>query len=462
MFNSIISNILDSYKNESYMTQQKARVLLYMIGMLAVIVLLITIVLNLTMESALLTGKNAVRITILLFLVVAYTLLRRGKYYLAANLAIFGSLAAMGIQIVLADYRTAMEFSNRLHLLHIFIILTALFSSRWAAVFAMFFSIIIAASAGFYSSALTIDEVRSTIISFTESLVIITAASLILMKMVDDTIKRIEASMKTEEEHSFMKNLLTSGLDLSKKLAGLAEALNEENRSLSQRTVEHASALEEVTATIEETVSTIKRNSESTDKASRLAEESTRIAEDGVTMIGEAVDYIKDIDASGEKISQITAVINDIAFQTNILSINAAIEAARAGASGRGFAVVATEVRNLAKKAGEAAKEISGIIGQSLSRIHRGTELVGRSGGALSELCTSIRDVDTMVKDISRQSDEQQQGIEEIRISLTQMDHVVQENSAMVEKTAAVSDTLSKQAHELLTMLQKAEQFVND
>lgn len=460
MYSLLISSVLDKYKDKTYMIQQKARILLYMIGILAVIVLAITIALNLTMENSLFTGRNAVRFLILLLLMAAYILLRAGKYALAANMAIFGSLAALGTQVIFADFRTGLEFSNRLHLLHIFIIITALFSSRRAAVFAMFIAIGIAAAAGLNSSAISPAEIQSILISFSESLVIITVASVILMKMVDDTIRRIEASMKTEQEHTVMKDLLNSGLGLSRDLADLSEGLNAENRNLSQRTVEHASALEEVTATIEETVTAIRKNTENTDQASRLAAESTRIAEEGSRMIEEAVAFIKDIDASGEKISQITAVINDIAFQTNILALNASIEAARAGAAGKGFAVVASEVRNLAKRAGDAAKEISGLIDQSLSRIHRGTELVSRSGGALSEICTSIRGVDAVVRDITRQSDEQQRGIEEIRISLTQMDQVVQENSALVEKTSAVSDSLSKQARDLMAMLQGAEVFV--
>ncbi|HPL17083.1 MAG TPA: methyl-accepting chemotaxis protein [Spirochaetota bacterium] len=460
MYSLLISVVLDKYKDKSYMVQQKARILLYMIGILAVIVLMITVALNLTMENSFLSGRNAVRFLILLLLAVAYAILRSGNYALAANLAIFGSLAAMGTQIVLADFKSGLDFSNRLHLLHIFIIITALFSSRRASVFAMFISIGIAAAAGLNSPALAPAEIKGTLVGFSESLVIITVASIILMKMVDETIRRIEASMKTEQEHSVMKNLLNSGLELSRNLADLSEGLNAENRNLSQWTVEHASALEEVTATIEETVAAIRKNTENTDQASRLAAESTRIADEGARMIVEAVDFIRDIDASGEKISQITAVINEIAFQTNILALNASIEAARAGSAGKGFAVVANEVRNLAKRAADAAKEISGLIDQSLSRIHHGTELVSRSGGALSEICTSIRGVDAVVQDITRQSDEQQRSIEEIRISLTQMDEVVQENSALVEKTSAVSDSLSRQARDLMAMLQNAEVFV--
>jgi methyl-accepting chemotaxis protein len=122
--------------------------------------------------------------------------------------------------------------------------------------------------------------------------------------------------------------------------------------------------------------------------------------------------------------------------------------------------VVAGEVRNLAKRAGDAASEISVLIDQSLSRIHQGTELVSRSGGTLSEICASIRGVDAVVKDITRQSDEQQRSIEEIRISLTQMDHVVQENSVLVEKTSTVSSSLSEKARDLMTMLQNAEVFI--
>ncbi|MBP7738576.1 MAG: hypothetical protein KA369_21555 [Spirochaetes bacterium] len=442
------------------MTQQKVKIFLYMIGILSVLVVILSVSLNIAMSESLLTGRNAMRASIFLMIVVAYFLVRSGKYSIGANLAIFGSLAAMGLQIVLTDYKSALEFSNRLHMLYIFMIITALFSSRWAMIMTMFVSMAVAVAAGLNASALTPVDVKGTIVSFAESMIIIAIASFILMKMVEDTIRRLEASMKTEEEHTVMKNLLNSGLDLSRNLAALSDGLNDENRHLSQRTTEHASAFEEVTATIEETVATIRRNTENTGQASRLAAESTRVAEEGVKMIVEAVDFIKDIDKSGEKISQITAVINEIAFQTNILALNAAIEAARAGKAGRGFAVVAGEVRNLAKRAGDAAKEISGLIDQSLSRIHEGTELVGKSGGALNKICTSIRDVDTVIKDINRQSDEQQHSIEEIRVSLTQMDKVVQENSVLVEKTSSVSDSLSKQARDLTAMLQNAEVLV--
>ncbi len=460
MYSRLLSDALDKYKEESYMTQQKVKIFLYMIGILSVLVVILSVSLNIAMSESLLTGRNAMRASIFLMIVVAYFLVRSGKYSIGANLAIFGSLAAMGLQIVLTDYKSALEFSNRLHMLYIFMIITALFSSRWAMIMTMFVSMAVAVAAGLNASALTPVDVKGTIVSFAESMIIIAIASFILMKMVEDTIRRLEASMKTEEEHTVMKNLLNSGLDLSRNLAALSDGLNDENRHLSQRTTEHASALEEVTATIEETVATIRRNTENTGQASRLAAESTRVAEEGVKMIVEAVDFIKDIDKSGEKISQITAVINEIAFQTNILALNAAIEAARAGKAGRGFAVVAGEVRNLAKRAGDAAKEISGLIDQSLSRIHEGTELVGKSGGALNKICTSIRDVDTVIKDINRQSDEQQHSIEEIRVSLTQMDKVVQENSVLVEKTSSVSDSLSKQARDLTAMLQNAEVLV--
>ena len=457
MLHELVAGVMDKYASASYMTQQKARIFLYMVGLIFLLIIAVSIALNLTVDTAFLSSRNAMRMSVLVFVAIAYVLLRSGRYGIAVNLAIFGSLAVMGIQVVTAEYASSLEFANRLYVMYVFVILTALFSTVWSTLASMVIVIAVTVAAGLNAPSLPAAEVKNTIINFTVSLSIISVISLILMRVVDTTISRIEESLHKEREHTQMKKLLGTGLSLSRELSSMSDGLNEENRNLSQRTVEHAAALEEVSATIEETVVTLQHSTESTGKASLLAEEATRIAEEGVKMISGAVDFIKDVDRSGEKIAQITDLINDIAFQTNILALNAAIEAARAGRAGRGFAVVAGEVRNLAGRAAEAAREISGLIGQSISRIHQGAELVAKSGGALSNISTSVREVDAMVKEITRQSDEQQRGIEEIRVSISQMDQVVQENSALVERTSAVSDTLSRQARDLMSVLQSNE-----
>jgi methyl-accepting chemotaxis protein len=166
-------------------------------------------------------------------------------------------------------------------------------------------------------------------------------------------------------------------------------------------------------------------------------------------VVAQVVDTMGAIDASSRKIVDIIAVIDGIAFQTNILALNAAVEAARAGEQGRGFAVVATEVRSLAQRSAAAAKEIKDLIGDSVAKVDSGTELVGRAGKTMEEVVTSIRRVTDIVAEISAASGEQSAGIEQVNQAIAQMDQVTQQNAALVEEAAAASESMHDQSRQL-------------
>ncbi|HDP80399.1 MAG TPA: HAMP domain-containing protein, partial [Spirochaetes bacterium] len=227
------------------------------------------------------------------------------------------------------------------------------------------------------------------------------------------------------------------------------------NQNLSQRTSEQASSLEEIASTIEEATAAIRQNAENADQANRLSDETTRLAEDGNKVVIEAVDSINEISKSSKKIEEIISVINEIAFQTNLLALNAAVEAARAGEQGRGFAVVAGEVRNLAQRSANAAREIGALIKESVNTIGVGTDKANRSGEALKEIVNSMKNVARLISEIAAASQEQKQGIDQINVAVTEMDNMTQQNAALVEETASASEEMAGQARELRLMMEK-------
>jgi len=172
-------------------------------------------------------------------------------------------------------------------------------------------------------------------------------------------------------------------------------------------------------------------------------------------VVDDAVEAINRINESGKKIGEIISMINDISFQTNLLALNAAVEAARAGESGRGFAVVAGEVRNLAQRSGNAAKEISELINESVNRVEKGTELVNKSGDSLRDIIQSVQQVSQLVSEIAAASEEQRQGVDQINVAVADMDTMTQQNAALVEETASASEEMANQAQELVGMMER-------
>ncbi|MFC3656247.1 HAMP domain-containing protein [Xanthomonas hyacinthi] len=221
------------------------------------------------------------------------------------------------------------------------------------------------------------------------------------------------------------------------------------NDDLSRRTEQQAASLEETAASMEELTSTVKQNAEHARQANQLAVGAAAVASQGGEVVGQVVATMSGIETSSRKIADIISVIDGIAFQTNILALNAAVEAARAGEQGRGFAVVASEVRTLAQRSANAAKEIKGLIDDSVTRVAEGSALVDRAGQTMQEIVSSVQRVTDIMGEISAASQEQSSGIEQINQTVTQMDEATQQNAALVEEASASARALEEEARRL-------------
>jgi methyl-accepting chemotaxis protein len=222
------------------------------------------------------------------------------------------------------------------------------------------------------------------------------------------------------------------------------------NADLSSRTESQASSLEETASSMEALTDTVKQNADNARQANQMVESASGVAVKGGEVVSQVVATMTDINQSSKKIVDIISVIDGIAFQTNILALNAAVEAARAGEQGRGFAVVATEVRNLAQRSAAAAKEIKTLIGDSVDKVHAGSQLVDQAGQTMDEIVASVKRVSDIMTEITAASQEQSAGIQEIGQAIGQMDEMTQQNSALVEQAAAAAESLEEQA-DLLT-----------
>ena len=222
------------------------------------------------------------------------------------------------------------------------------------------------------------------------------------------------------------------------------------NTDLSQRTEEQASALEQTASSMEELTGIVRQNADNARQASALAVNASDIANRGGTVVSEVVATMGEINHASRKIVDIIGVIEGIAFQTNILALNAAVEAARAGEQGRGFAVVAGEVRSLAQRSANAAKEIKTLIDNSVAQVDNGSTLVSKAGETMHEVVSAVRRVTDIMGEISAASAEQSTGIEQVGQAVTQMDSVTQQNAALVEEAAAAAQSLAEQAQSML------------
>jgi methyl-accepting chemotaxis protein len=217
------------------------------------------------------------------------------------------------------------------------------------------------------------------------------------------------------------------------------------NTDLSSRTEQQAAALQETAASMEQLASTVKQNADNARQANQLAATASEVAQRGGHAVGEVVTTMQGISASSRKISDIVGVIDSIAFQTNILALNAAVEAARAGEQGKGFAVVASEVRALAQRSAQAAKEIKGLIDDSVKKVAEGSNQVERAGATMQEIVASVARVTDIMGEISAATTEQSSGIDQINLAVAQMDHATQQNAALVEEAASSAANLREQ-----------------
>jgi len=232
-----------------------------------------------------------------------------------------------------------------------------------------------------------------------------------------------------------------------------AKEISTGNADLSHRTEEQSSNLQETSASMEELTSTVKQNAEHAGQANHLAAGASEMAVRGGEVVEKVVHTMSSISESSKKIVDIITVIDSIAFQTNILALNAAVEAARAGEQGRGFAVVAAEVRNLAQRSALAAKEINGLISDSVNKVHAGTKLVDQAGKTMEEVVAAVKRVTDIMGEISSASSEQSSGIEQVSEAINQIDDVTQQNAALVEQAAAAAESLEEQAQQLSQMM---------
>ena len=274
-----------------------------------------------------------------------------------------------------------------------------------------------------------------------------------------DLTRRLDTRMESAELRAMAEgiNSLLDGMagivrritSTAAEVSRSAEEISYGNNNLSRRTEDQSASLEETASSMEQMTTTVKQNADNAAQASQLALAARDQAERGGVVVNQAVAAMSDINQASKKIADIIGVIDEIAFQTNLLALNAAVEAARAGEQGRGFAVVASEVRNLAGRSATAAKEIKGLIRDSVRKVEDGSQRVTQSGHTLQEIVASVKKVSDIVAEIAAASREQSAGIEQVNRAVMQMDALTQQNAALVEEATAAAQNMAGQAREL-------------
>ncbi|MGP9633095.1 methyl-accepting chemotaxis protein [Halomonas sp. AOP43-A1-21] len=250
-----------------------------------------------------------------------------------------------------------------------------------------------------------------------------------------------------------LQTIVTQVRASAEAVASNSEQIAEGNNDLSSRTEQQASALAETASAMEQLNSTVKLNAENSEQASQEAQSASQLATKGGDAVHQVVDTMNELNQSSQEIAGITSTIDSIAFQTNILALNASVEAARAGEHGRGFAVVAEEVRNLAQRSAEAAREINQLIASNLDRVKHGNQRAEEASKSTEEIVAAIDRVTTIMQEISNASAEQSAGVQEVGQAVTEMDQVTQQNAALVDQSAKSASNLRQNARQLLQMM---------